>query len=237
MKPELRWHVYPDREELVEALAAAIAIRAEQCLTAAGKYSVVLTGGRTPRALYARLAGIDTDWTGWHVYFGDERCVPVGDDERNDAMARSTWLANVPIPPAQVHVIPGELGPEAASQAYARILAGVGRFDTTLLGLGEDGHAASLFPGRTEGLGDDAPDAIPVRGSPKPPPERVSLSARRLRDADEILFLVAGAAKREAIERLGRLDPSIPASSVVPSGGADIWVDGEAAAGIRFAGE
>ncbi|MFS8609476.1 MAG: 6-phosphogluconolactonase, partial [Gammaproteobacteria bacterium] len=117
-----------------------------------------------------------------------------------------------------------------------RGLAGIGRFDTTLLGVGEDGHVASLFPGRSEGLGDDAPDAIGVRASPKPPPERVSLSARRLRESDEIVLLATGGTKREAIARLARLDPSIPAS-VVARGGADVWLDEEAAADIRSARE
>jgi len=236
MSPEIRWHVYPAPDALADALAAAIALRARQCIESRGQYSIVLTGGSTPRALYARLAGIDAEWARWRIYFGDERCVPRGDPERNDALARSLWLDHVPIPDERIHAIPGELGPERAADAYARLLAGAGRFDTTLLGLGEDGHVASLFPGRSEGLGDDAPDAVGVRGSPKPPPERVSLSARRLRDSDEIVLLVTGAAKRDAIARLARLDPSIPASAVA-RGGADVWLDDEAAADIRSARE
>jgi 6-phosphogluconolactonase len=231
----VRLHIYPDTQQLSEALAAAIAIRAEQCFLLRGRYTIVLTGGDTPRELYARLAEIDTEWARWHVYFGDERCVPVGHAERIDAMAREAWLGRVAIPSENIVSIPGELGPERAAEAYRRALSGAGRFDTTLLGLGADGHAASVFPGRPEGLEPDAPDAIPVRDSPKPPPERVSLSARRLRDADEVIFLVSGEAKRDAVARLAALDPSIPATSFVPDGGADLWVDGEASAGIGSA--
>lgn len=233
---DLRWHVYPTPDALADALAAAIALRARQCIESRGQYSIVLTGGSTPRALYARLADIDADWERWRIYFGDERCVPREDPERIDAMAHSLWLGRVPIPHDRIHAIPGELGPERAADAYAKVLAGVGRFDTTLLGVGEDGHVASLFPGRPDGLVDDAPDAIGVRGSPKPPPERVSLSARRLRASDEIVLLVTGAAKRDAIARLARLDPSIPATAVARAG-ADVWLDDEAAADIRSARE
>src|SRR5690606_22489646 len=227
------FHLYPDPERLAEGLAAAIAIRAEECLTLRGRYSIVLTGGETPRRLYERLAEIDTDWSGWQIYFGDERCVPIGDRERIDAMAAAAWLGRVAIPAENVHPIRGELGPERAAEDYCRVLRGVGPFDTTLLGLGEDGHAASLFPSRNAGLAEDAPDAIPVRDSPKPPPERVSLSARRLRASGEIVFLVAGERKRDAVARLARLDPAIPASAVVPPAGAEVWLDDEAAADIR----
>src|SRR5690606_13260475 len=123
--------------------------------------------------------------------------------------------------------------PERAAAQYSRVLEGVGPFDTTLLGLGEDGHTASLFPGRREGLAKDAPDAIPVHGSPKPPPERVSLSARRLKASREGVFLVTGAHKRDAVARLARPDPEIPASAVVAATGADVWLDDEAGSDIR----
>lgn len=233
MTPDLHWNMYPDPERLAESLTAAIAIRAEECLTTHGRYSIVLTGGETPRLLYERLATIDTDWSGWEIYFGDERCVPIGDPERIDAMAREAWLDRVPIPAQNVHPIPGELGPERAAEAYRQVLDGLGPFDTTLLGLGADGHAASLFPGRKEGLTNDSPDAIPVRESPKPPPERVSLSARRLKASGEVVFLVAGSRKRDAVARLARLDPAIPATAVLPAAGADVWLDAEAASDIR----
>lgn len=232
-KRELHWHLYPDPETVADGLAAAIALRAEECLTLRGRYSIVLTGGETPRLLYERLASIDTDWSGWEIYFGDERCAPSGHRDRIDAMAREAWLDRVTIPAINIHAIPGELGPERAAEAYCRVLDGVGPFDTTLLGLGEDGHAASLFPGRADGLVADAPDALPVRNSPKPPPERVSLSARRLRAAGEVVFLVAGSRKHAAIARLGRLDPEIPATALVPPAGADVWLDDEAASDIR----
>lgn len=231
--PHLAWNIFPDPERLADALAAAIAIRAQECLTLRGRYSIVLTGGETPKLLYARLAAIDTDWARWEIYFGDERCVPSGDAERIDAMARAAWLDRVPIAAEHIHTIPGELGPEQAAEAYRRVLADVEAFDTTLLGLGEDGHTASLFPGRTEGRGADDPDAVPVRNSPKPPPERVSLSARRLQAARQVMFLVAGSAKRDAVARLARLDPAIPASAVVPAAGAEVWLDDEAAGDIR----
>ena len=116
-KRELHWHLYPDAETVAEGLAAALAIRAEECLTMRGRYALVLTGGETPRLLYRLLAAIDTDWPRWQIYFGDERCVPSGDRERIDAMAREAWLDRVSIPPQNIHPIPGELGPERAAEA------------------------------------------------------------------------------------------------------------------------
>ena len=229
----LRWHVHADGTAVAAALCEEIAAQANRALAERGAYLIVLPGGSTPQPLYAALRGLGTDWGRWHVYFTDERCVPRDDPRRNDAMARSVWLDFVPLTAAQVHSIPAELGPEAGAEAYRRTLQGVGRFDTALLGLGEDGHTASLFPGRQWGEGADAPDALAVHAAPKPPAERVTLSARRLADARRVALLATGAAKRGAVARLHRRDPAIPAAAVVPPHGADVWLDADAAADIR----
>jgi 6-phosphogluconolactonase len=136
-------------------------------------------------------------------------------------MAADEWLDHVPIPKGRVHPILAELGATAAALAYADTLRGVGEFDLVLLGLGEDGHTASLFPNHDWGSAPDAPDVLAVFDSPKPPPQRVSLSAARLSRAREVLFLVAGESKREAIARW-RAGERLPAAAIRPATGVDV---------------
>lgn len=224
-----RWHVYPDFQALCERAACAIERAAAQAIAHRGAFRIVLTGGSTPREVYRRLRLARADWARWHVYIGDERCVPAGDGERNDAMARAAWLAHVPIPELQIYMMPAELGPDEGARRYAMTLAAVDRFDLVLLGLGEDGHIASLFPGNVAHALPQ--DAVPVRSSPKPPSERISLSAARLSRTDAVFFLVAGSAKRQALTAWLN-DQPIPAADVTPENGVDIFVDRAAVAGI-----
>lgn len=183
----------------------------------------MLAGGTTPVAVYRLLVNAQTDWRCWHVFFGDERCVPEGDPARNDAMARRAWLDAVAIPAAQIFPIPAELGAEAAAEGYRQLLAGIDLFDLVLLGLGEDGHTASLFPGHDLG---EKPDmaVLAVHGAPKPPPDRVSLGADRLGHARSVLFLVSGDSKRDALARLKHGEP-IPAAAIRSAAGVDIHAD------------
>jgi 6-phosphogluconolactonase len=139
-------------------------------------------------------------------------------------MARATWLDHVALLPEHVHAIPAQLGAQAAATAYTHRLHGVGEFDCVLLGLGEDGHTASLFPGHDPGAAHDAPDVLAVHEAPKPPPERVSLSAARLARARRVLFLVAGESKRDAV-RAWRSDGDIPAAAIKPAVGVDVLIE------------
>ena len=165
-----------------------------------------LAGGSTPRRAYELLGGLRSDWSGVHLWFGDERCVPEGDEEANHHMASKVLDA----PGATWHRIHGELGPDEAAAAYATQL-GSTVLDLVLLGMGEDGHTASLFPGNPA-LDDDG-IAVGVRGAPKPPPERVSLTLDCLNASRRIVLLTAGEGKREALARvLAGPDPDVPAS-------------------------
>lgn len=138
-------------------------------------------------------------------------------------MAALAWLDHVPVPAAQVHRIPAELGARRAAAVYEAELRDLGDFDLVLLGLGADGHTASLFPGNDWGEGPDAPDTLPVFDAPKPPPERVSLSAARLSRAREVVFLVDGASKSDAVARW-RAGARCPASAIRPASGVDVLV-------------
>ena len=219
-----RWHAVLDTAALASAASTRVLDAASRSIRARGRFSVVLAGGNTPRASYELLRHADADWAAWHIYFGDERCAPRDDTQRNSRMARTAWLAHVAIPAGQVHEIEGELGAEDAARRTVETLAGVPDFDLVLLGLGEDGHTASLFPGHDAGSSRDAPDALAVFDAPKPPPERVSLSAQRLGRAREVVFLVAGEEKRQAVERWRRGD-DIPARTIAPQAGVDVLIE------------
>lgn len=222
--PEYRWHEFDSRIAFEQAASRFILESAKFSIATHRAFRIVLAGGNTPRDIYRGLCDAETDWAAWHVYFSDERCLPADDPERNSSMARSAWLDHVAIPARQVHIIQGELGPEAAAASYARDLAEVGEFDLVLLGLGEDGHTASLFPGRDWGEAEDALPVLAVHDAPKMPSDRVSLSARRLSNARRVMLLVEGASKMDAVNRL-RAGDRIPASAIRPKSGIDIYTD------------
>lgn len=225
MTPQIvRWHLYPDAAALRDKAVAAILRAAAEALARNGAFHLVLAGGTTPRAVYQALCHEPAQWERWHVWFGDERCLPPDDPERNSRMAREAWLSRVPIPAGNIHDIPAELGAEAGAAAYAEALRAVAEFDLVLLGLGEDGHTASLFPGQPWGGEADAPAVLAVHGAPKPPSDRISLSAWRLSAARQVLFLVTGEGKREAVMRW-HAGGAIPACAVCPPCGVDVLVE------------
>lgn len=220
-----RWHDCATREIFEAEACRRILSAAQDALTARGTFRIVLAGGATPRGVYARLRAADTDWSAWHVYFGDERCLPAGHPERNDTMARQAWLAHVPLPPHKYHAIPAELGAEAAAERYAATLRDVGAFDLVVLGLGQDGHTASLFPGQAWRQATAWPDAFAVHDAPKPPPDRVTLSPTRLSRTRACLFLVTGADKADAVTAW-RAGAAIPAACIDAEAGVDVMTLG-----------
>jgi len=220
----VRWHTYPDAAALYDRAARAVSRIAHEATAERGEFHIVLSGGATPRPLYQRLRTMDAQWSVWHVYFGDERCLPRDHLERNSVMAFSAWLSHVPIPADQIYEIPAEQGANAAAQAYAHVLAQVAVFDLVLLGLGEDGHTASLFPGAEWGEQPAAPATLAVPNAPRPPPQRVTLSARRLSLTREAMVLVTGEAKREALAAWGA-GKHLPVRAIRPLGGVDVLLE------------
>jgi len=208
--------VLADAQAVAQAAAGEIAKALR-----GGARTLVLAGGTTPRRAYELLAGMDVKWGRVTVLFGDERCVAPEDPESNYRMARESLLDRVA--PATVHRMPAELGPEEGARLYSSVVAGLEPLDLVILGLGPDGHCASLFPGH-RAL--QAPGwAVAVRGAPKPPPDRVSLTLAALRGARRVIFLATGAEKAEALRRAHRGE--VPAG-MIP--GAEWFVDREAAA-------
>ncbi len=217
-----RWHTFQTQDEINQAALNRILAAAQQAISERGSFSIVLAGGSTPKSVYALLKDADTDWSKWHIFHNDDRCLPVNDVERNSLMARTAWLDHVAIPAYQIHDIPAELGNVEGAKAYANTLAGVPIFDLVLLGLGEDGPTASLFPGQ---LVDNSADAVPVFDAPKPPANRITISQQRLSNAREVLFLVTGAGKQDAVNDW-RNGVSIPATLITPKNGVDVYCYG-----------
>jgi 6-phosphogluconolactonase len=221
----VRYQVLADGEAVARAAAARILGAAREAIAARGRFKLVLAGGTTPQAAYRLLADADTPWSQWHIYFGDERCLPADDPERNSRMAAEAWLDHVPIPRTQIHPIEAERGAQPAARDYSALLAAVVPFDLVLLGMGEDGHTASLFPGQRHD-----PDAwvVAVSSAPKPPAQRVSLSARALSATRVLLLLVTGEGKRAALQRWGGGE-ALPLSGLTPGTPIELLLDRAAA--------
>ena len=218
-----RWHTASNLQDLHDAALTAVLDAAMLAIRQRGAFHLVISGGETPRKIYQQLRAAQTDWSKWHIYFSDERCLPTTDKNRNSRMAGEAWLDHVSIPENQIHIIPTEIGASQSALKYAAILSTVKMFDLVLLGLGEDGHTASLFPGHDWGDKPDSPDTLAVINAPKPPSERVSLSATRLSRSRGVLFLVAGESKRCAVTEW-RNGGNIPAQAIVPAAGVDILI-------------
>ncbi|MEU4194032.1 6-phosphogluconolactonase [Kribbella sp. NPDC026611] len=231
--PELLIH--PDAEDLAFRVADRFITAVVDAQSTGGVAQVVLTGGRVAARVYAAVAEsparVEIDWHRVEFWWGDERFLPAGDPERNETQARDAFLAKLDVDPARVHPMPADTGQgaEAAAAAYAEELeaAGSPTFDVLMLGVGPDGHVASLFPGYPQ-LEELEAAAVAVHDSPKPPPTRISLTFPVLDRSREVWFVVSGDDKADAVAKaLGEED--IPAAH--PKGqNRTLWLLDEAAA-------
>ena len=226
------WRVFPDTADLVTRLADALGEAASEAIAARGAFHLVLAGGTTPLALYRELAARNVGDAQWHVWHGDERCLPAGHPDRNSVAIDAAWLSGSAIPLANRRAIPVDQGatvnsPEVAAAQYASWLANVSDFDVVLLGMGEDGHTASLFPGHDWGTAPGSADVLAVHDAPKPPPERVSLSAARLSRSRRVWFVITGSGKRHAL-RNWATGVALPIAAVQGRQQTLAWVDAPA---------
>ena len=232
MPPEI-W-VYDDAESVAGAIAGRLVTALAAVQDAGGRPQVCLTGGTIANRAYGQLArvaqGAPVDWSRVDLWWGDERFVAADDDDRNARQAL-TRLGSLGLGSDQVHEMPASgagLDLDEAASAYAEKL-GETRFDLCLLGLGPDGHVASLFPQHPSA---DAPGAvIAVRNSPKPPPERISLTLPVLNRSRAVWFLVSGQDKADAVAQalVGSDSVPVPAARVAPAG-STVWLMDRAAA-------
>ncbi len=238
-------HVSPDPNALARDAAARFTVLAREAIAVRGAFHVALSGGSTPRRLYQALAAApfasQVQWPAVHVYFGDERAVPPEHPDSNYRMARESLLEHVPVTAAQVHRMHAELaGLRRNAAAYGRLLTeglplsgqSIPRLDLVLLGLGNDGHTASLFP-NTCILRDPRPVAavyVPRLGA-----WRMSITLPVINGAWHVLFMVAGAEKAEIVQRVlrepaGADERPLPAQAVQPGDGRLEWYLDQAAA-------
>lgn len=222
--PLPRWHVCNSETEVWERSVEWITSTALNAINTNGIFRIVLAGGNTPRAIYDRLHGIETNWQAWQIWFGDERCLPNNDPKRNSRMIIDSWLHHVPVLEENINIIRGELGAELAAKKYCAKLAKIPIFDLVLLGLGEDGHTASLFQGGEWENDQTAKDALPVFDAPYVPSERVSLSAKRLSKTRAALYIITGKNKINAVNKW-RQGQQIPATAILPQTGIDVLLD------------
>lgn len=219
-----QWHQYDTADQVANAVLEQIIKSAESAISERGCFKIVLAGGSTPEKIYQQLVNAKTDWSKWMIYYGDERCLPADDKDRNSIMASNALLSKVSIPEANIFTMPTELGTVEAAKKYRETIANVGQFDLVLLGMGEDGHTASLFPGQVHNLDDSVHE---VYDSPKPPPERISLSAKTLAATLQLFFIVTGESKQEPVA-LWKQGKQLPVATISPANGIDIYIDNSA---------
>jgi 6-phosphogluconolactonase len=235
--------VYPDSSALIAGAADFIVAEAARAIAERGRFAIALSGGSTPKPVYERLAASPrVDWTRVHLFFGDERCVPPDDSRSNYHMAKMALIDRIEIPKENVHRMRGEDDPEAAADAYAEELRSVlgerGRLDLVLLGLGDNGHTASLFPGLaavTETKRTVMAAYVEVVGM-----WRLTMTPPVINAAHQVAFLASGAGKAEILHRVleGPREPIVlPSQAVRPAEGRALWlIDAAAAAKLRSRG-
>lgn len=237
MKSELR--VFPDRTALARAAAVRFVEIAQASVALNQRFTVALSGGSTPEPMYRLLAtpeyACQIDWRQTHLFWSDERCVPPNHPDSNYGLASRAFIDQVPVSMENVYRILGEEVPEAAAERYERELKGhfkVGgpRFDLILLGLGEDGHTASIFPGSTAAI-ESKRFAVAVQ-HPDSDQWRITLTLTAINESANVMFQVAGESKRNILKvvRSGATAQyEVPAIGVDPRDGAVLWLCDQAA--------
>lgn len=226
------WHIKPSAKDVAEQARNIVLETAQQAIQERGVFKIVLAGGTTPEQVYTLLAQEACDWQNWQLYLGDERQLPIDDPERNSQMVVRTFLEKLPdkntIPQNNIHFIPTELGVEQAREDYEQIIDDSLPFDMVLLGMGEDGHTASLFPDHEH---DPKQRVFAVYNSPKAPKERVSLSYETLSQNRHCLIMVTGQGKHESVVKWQN-GTNLPIAKIASLENMTVLLDSPALTGI-----
>jgi len=218
------WFVKETAEEVAKTARDLILQAAKKAIENNGTFKIVLAGGTTPENVYHLLAKESCDWQHWHFYLGDERCLPKDHAERNSQMAFKTFLNKIDISQKNIHFIAAEHGAEEAARDYQTVIENALPFDMVLLGMGEDGHTASLFPQHQH---PENELIHAVYNAPKPPPERVSLSRKALSQNHNLIIMVTGESKQKSVEKW-RNKKTLPVSSITSLGHISVLLDKKA---------
>lgn len=205
---------YDNLQLLYQMFSAQLANNIQLAIKKRGVCHMVFPGGRTPRPIFELLITKSISWSKLHLYPTDERCVPLHSDERNDRLIEDLLFPFVPLPEGNLHRIPAELGAEKAAHLYQKILQSTPPFDIAWIGVGEDGHIASLFPGSE--LLKEKTEALAVYNSPKFPAERVTIGLSCLQKATERWVIIIGKEKHHLYTQMEQ-DPMLPISQVEPT--------------------
>lgn len=235
-----------DAAELAQKAAEQWVVLAQQAIANSGRFTVALSGGSTPKTLYSLLASPEyrgrVDWLRVHLFWGDERCVPPDHPESNYRMVREALLGKIEIPPKNIHRMKGEISPEEAAASYEVELAqffhldpgALPRFDLVLLGLGEDGHTASLFPGSA--ALQETTRLVTTAYVERLHAHRLTLTLPVLNAAAQVSFLISGASKTTKVQEIlgaGAAQVDYPAARIAPADGRLTWfITQDAAGGI-----
>jgi 6-phosphogluconolactonase len=238
MKSNTSVKISKDLNELSEAAKQAFLEVAKEAIEARSRFFVALSGGNTPMKLFEKLAGENLDWTKVHFFWGDERCVPADDSGNSYGQAKKIWFDK--IGETNIHRIPSELTPDSAAKEYAATLKSFSeppldwpRFELVLLGMGDDGHTASLFPGSPVDV--NVPTLGVTAHYQDRPANRVTVTQNVFNDARNIFFLAAGASKAETLKKVlsDTYTPAeLPAQRIDPKDGKIIWFVDDAAASL-----
>lgn len=228
--------IYPDRTALVARSLELVQARIKTAVAEHGRCAIALAGGSTPKPLYEALAQSDLPWSDLHIFWGDERYVPVDHPDSNAGMAKAAWLDQVPIPQTQIHIMPTHLAqPAEAADVYEKLLQDIlgyqPTFDIVLLGMGDDGHTLSLFP-HTEAV--NVSDRLVTVGEKGGEP-RITLTAPLVNQSRCVMFLVSGSNKQPALKAVFSPDAddlAFPSRKIRPEG--ELWWLLDAAAGAAI---
>jgi 6-phosphogluconolactonase len=244
MKPGSKITIFPDCKHLSEGLSGHLADLAAKASLTHGRFHVALSGGSILDIIAPVLSSNPLrdriDWSTWYVYWADERWVPLSSPDSNYGAAKSLLFKNLPIPRERIYSLDNSRSPDETARAYEFALKKIfqtesnqiPRFDLILLGVGEDGHTASLFPGHPA-LTETRHWVVPILNAPKPPPVRITMTLPLINHAHNVVFAAAGPAKSNIISKVlnsKKKQPKLPVQMVKPSNGRLLWFIDRAAA-------
>ena len=227
MQSNIITKTFPTAADVAEAALHLILQSAAEAIEKRGKFVLSLAGGSTPKLLYQLLATSHQNWDNWYLVYGDERCLPYGDHKRNSTLVEEYWLRKIGFPLSNHLTADITNSTEEDARQYQKKISSILPIDFALLGMGEDGHTASLFPASKDRTDSTTDCVIAVHNAPKPPSNRISLSYQTFNQARVVCFLVTGSSKQQAIQQWLAGD-DLPVSQIAGTADTYLFLDNAA---------